>query len=252
MNWFNISKKKKRSENYSLDFIGVDIHSHLLPGIDDGAKTVEDSLRYIKALQQLGFSKFYTTPHIFMELYPNNPERIEKALNEVRNKATLENLAVDIYAAAEYMMDEQFKQLCQHQKMLVIGKSHILIEMSYAYESPVIEQYIFDLKIKGYTPILAHPERYSYYHRTLDKYYRFKEMGCLLQLNLLSLTGYYGKEVQRIGIKLLDKGWIDVVGTDVHHDRHIATLQKFTANGGLYTILGQYPIENKKLFDGLL
>lgn len=248
MGWFNISKKNKIAAHYSLDFIGVDIHSHLLPGIDDGAKTIEDSLRYIKALQQLGFFKFYTTPHIFMELYPNHPERIEEALNKVKNQAHIESLSVDIYAAAEYMMDEQFKKVFEEQKTLVVGKSYVLIEMSYAYESPLIEEYIFDLKIKGYTPILAHPERYNYYHHTLDKYYRFKDLGCLLQLNLLSLTGYYGKEIRKTALQLLSKGWIDVVGTDVHHDRHIVALQQFTASGELHTILGQYPIKNKELF----
>lgn len=246
MAWFNINKKSNK--HYSLDFIGVDIHSHLLPGIDDGAKTLDDSLRYIKALQKLGFSKLYTTPHIFMEIYPNNPEKINKALDQVKQQMMVENISIPIYAASEYMMDEQFKEVYQSQNILAIEKSYVLIEMPHMYKSPRIEAYIFDLKIKGYTPILAHPERYNYYHSSFDSYYRFKELGCLLQLNLLSISGYYGKDVEKISLKLLDKGWIDVVGTDAHHDKHIAALQQFTANGELHAMLGQYSIRNKELF----
>jgi len=245
MPWFNLHKKTTK---YSLDFIGIDMHSHLLPSIDDGAKTIEDSLRYIKALQQLGLSTFYTTPHIFMEVYPNNPQIIQQALSNVVEYCKIHDVQVTIHAAAEYMMDEQFAKVLAEQTMQTINKKYVLVELPHLYDNPMAPEYIFKLKIDGYTPILAHPERYRYYHQSFDNYYRFKELGCLLQINLLSIAGYYGKDVQKIAIKLLDKGCIDIVGTDLHHDRHVEALSNFTASGELHAILSQYPIQNKKIF----
>ncbi|RYY36533.1 MAG: hypothetical protein EOP46_06045, partial [Sphingobacteriaceae bacterium] len=191
---FNFFKKSSSLSEVRFDWLGTDIHSHLLPGIDDGSPDIASSIQHITALKGLGFNKFICTPHIFTELYPNNRETITAALAKV--KAAPELKGIDISAAAEYMVDLDFNSVMEQGPLMELPDKHVLIEMSYLAETPDIEQHVFNLKVAGYQLILAHPERYTFYHRKPEKVERLKDMGCLLQLNLLSVTGYYGKEVK--------------------------------------------------------
>jgi tyrosine-protein phosphatase YwqE len=131
--------------------------------------------------------------------------------------------------------------------MCLTGK-YILIEMSYLNETPNIDQVIFDLQIKGYKVILAHPERYNFYHSKQSRYHRLKDMGCLYQLNLLSVTGYYGKPVKIAAEYLLNKNLYDLVGTDLHHQQHLKVLEQAVISGKLYQQIGNYPFKNKMIF----
>lgn len=241
---FSIFKKKNNNLITDLNWLGVDIHSHLLPGIDDGAKDLAESISYIKRLYALGFTKLICTPHIFTELYPNTPETILPVLENVKNALVAENIGIELAAAAEYMIDDTFVLDAQH---LCLPGKHLLIEMSYLNETPNIEQVIFDLQIKGYNIILAHPERYNFYHDTHGRYIRFKDMGCLFQLNLLSIVGYYGKKVEKAADYLLKSGMYDLAGTDLHHDKHLNVLEIVVKSGKLYQYIGQYPFKNKQL-----
>ncbi|MGY0034888.1 tyrosine-protein phosphatase [Pedobacter sp. NJ-S-72] len=240
---FNFFKRKNQIED--VEWLGVDIHSHLLPGIDDGSPDLEQSLNLIKQLSDLGFSKFLCTPHIFAELYPNNSDTIMSALSQVRNGLEKSGLAIEIDAAAEYMVDENFKVT---DGLLCLPGKYILIEMSYLSETPGIEQVIFDLKIHGYQVILAHPERYSFNHASLNRFNRYKEIGVLFQLNLLSVYGYYGKEVKLAAEYLLENGLYDLAATDLHHTRHLRALSAAVTSGFLYKKLGNYSFKNKELF----
>lgn len=241
---FSIFKKKSLLVT-DLNWLGVDIHSHLLPGIDDGAKDISESVSYIKRLHDLGFTKLICTPHIFTELYPNTPETIFPVLQSVKDALVSENIGVEIFAAAEYMIDDAFVVKGEH---LCLPGKHLLIEMSYLNETPNIEQVIFDLQIKGYTIILAHPERYNFYHKNHERYRRLKDMGCLFQLNLLSVLGYYGKPVKFAAEYLFEKQLYNLAGTDLHHDKHLSVLEKAVLNGDLYNIIGKYEFRNKQLF----
>lgn len=203
-------------ENY------VDIHSHLIPGIDDGAKTFEDTLRLTKALQSFGTSQCITTPHIIQHLWDNTYKKI-KTNEEVTGIALKKNkVSIPFRAAAEYMMDEQFVKLFQSESLLTLKDKYVLVEMSYI--NPPIQLYniLFDLQVAGYIPVLAHPERYTFYHNNFEEYNKLKRAGCLFQLNLLSVVGYYGDGITKIAEKLLQKGMYSFVGSDVHHDNHIA------------------------------
>jgi protein-tyrosine phosphatase len=227
-----------------VEWLAVDMHAHLLPGIDDGAKDVTQSISLIKGLTELGFSRFICTPHIFTELYPNTAETISNALAITKVALTAAGIKVIIDAGAEYMIDETFspsKGLC------CLPGQHILIEMSYLSEMPNIEQVIFDLQLMGYNVIMAHPERYGYYHKKTDKYLRLKDMGVMFQLNLLSLDGYYGKSVKQAATYLLQKEFYDFTGTDLHHHQHLDALRTFINNGRLYKMIGNYPFKNKAL-----
>ena len=204
----------------------VDIHSHLLPGIDDGAKTFDDSLRLTRELLSFGFTEFITTPHIIQYVWDNTLEQI--LANKAATVKELEknNINIPFRAAAEYLMDDQFVQLFQSGELLTLKDNYVLVEMSYI--NPPIHLYniLFDLKIAGYIPVLAHPERYLFYHNNFNEYVKLKKAGCLFQLNLLSIVGYYGNNITKIAETLLKKGMYDFVGSDVHHDNHIAAFQQ--------------------------
>ena len=206
----------------------VDIHSHLLPGIDDGAHDLETSIALIQKMSSYGIKNFITTPHILGDVYPNTPEIIKSKLKEVKDELQRRNITdITIDAAAEYMMDEQFSAIIEKdEEILTLKDNLVLVEMSYF--SPPINLYdiLFKLQLKGYKPILAHPERYNSYHTNFEQYYKLKRAGCLFQLNLLSLTEQYGKYVQKTTEKLLKENMYDFVGTDTHHQNHLQLLQK--------------------------
>lgn len=206
----------------------VDIHSHLLPGIDDGAKDLQDSISLIKKLRAYGIKNFITTPHILGNLYPNTPEIIREKLNIVKEELIKQELSdVNIKAAAEYMIDEKFISLLENDKEILTLKDNlVLVEMSYL--SPPINLYdiLFQLQLKGYKPVLAHPERYVLYQNNFNEYYKLKKAGCLFQLNILSLTKHYGSGIQKISKRLLKDKLYDFVGSDTHHSNHLALLQE--------------------------
>lgn len=237
--------KKKTSNITDISWLGVDIHNHLLPCIDDGSKNLEESISYIKSLYDLGFHKLICTPHIYTELYPNTPETIFPALDLVQNALISEKVNIEVSAAAEYMIDDSFVVASNH---LCLPNKHLLIEMSYLNETPNIEQIIFDLQIKGYKIILAHPERYNFYHDTYERYARLKDMGCLFQLNLLSVAGYYGKKVEKAAAYLLKNNSYDLAGTDLHHEKHLKILENIVQDGLLFERIGHYPFKNQAIF----
>ena len=198
----------------------VDIHSHLLPGIDDGASSIEDTLFLTEQMQQLGFEQCVTTPHIFTNVWDNTREIIESTYHAT--SATLNNQRnLSLRYAAEYMVDPNFAIRFQNEPLLTLKENYVLIEISYI--NPPIQLYniIFDLQVAGYHPVLAHPERYLYYHYNFREYEKLKNAGCFFQLNLLSTVGYYGHEVTKLSELLLKKGLIDFVGSDIHHAKHI-------------------------------
>jgi len=199
----------------------VDIHSHLLPGIDDGATDPENTILLINKLKSYGFSTFITTPHVISGVWNNTYRNIKEKEAETQKLLRLNNIQNQIKAAAEYMIDEAFFRLLKQEQLLTLKDSYVLIEMSYI--SPPMQLYdiIFELQLAGYKPILAHPERYNFYHLNFDEYKKLKKAGCLFQLNLLSVTGYYGKPVFEAAKKLLENNMIDFTGSDTHHERHI-------------------------------
>ncbi|KAA8486778.1 tyrosine-protein phosphatase YwqE [Arcticibacter tournemirensis] len=231
----------------TLEWMGVDMHSHLVPGIDDGSPDAATSAGYIKSLHELGLEKFICTPHVFMEIYPNSPDSINPALQALRNELKQRKIQVEVSAAAEYMLDPDFDALMKEGNLLCLSGNLVLVEMSYQVETRNIEKYIFDLNIKGYQPVLAHPERYIYYHKNYQQYQKLHERGCLFQLNILSLSGYYGKAVRQIAVNLLNDGLIDLCGTDLHHQRHLNALSAFVQSGSAAKALNNYPLKNKDL-----
>ena len=204
----------------------IDIHSHLLPGIDDGARTFGDTLRLTQALQEIGISEFITTPHIIQHVWDNTHEQILEKKATTVLELEKNSITVPFKAAAEYLMDDQFVKLFESHDLLTLKDNYVLVEMSYI--NPPIQLYsiLFDLQVAGYIPVLAHPERYLFYHNNFNEYLKLKRAGCLFQLNLLSVVGYYGAGITKITEQLLQKGMYTYVGSDVHHDNHITAFKQ--------------------------
>lgn len=225
----------------------VDIHSHLLPGIDDGAKNLDDSIELIKKMSGYGIKNFITTPHVLGDVYPNSSSTIKDKLKVVHNELKSRDIkGISISAAAEYMMDEQFVKLLENDDILTLKDNYILVEMSYFNAPFNLFEILFEIQLKGYKPILAHPERYNFYHNDFNNYYKLKKAGCLFQLNLLSLTPQYGSNVQKISSKLLQENMYDFVGTDTHHDKHLELLTQIGTEKIKKSILNL--LENNKRF----
>lgn len=204
----------------------IDIHSHLLPGIDDGAQTFEDSLFLTTALQGFGTKQIITTPHIFQNFWENNNQNIKANEEVTLNELKKNNIQIPFRAAAEYMMDDYFVNLFQSGELLTLKDNYVLVEMSYINAPIQLYSILFDLQVAGYIPVLAHPERYVFYHNNFEEYKKLVNAGCLLQLNLLAVVGYYGLGIAKIAEKLLQKGMYSFVGSDVHHKNHIAAFDQ--------------------------
>ncbi|TXD48914.1 tyrosine-protein phosphatase [Polaribacter sp. IC073] len=242
----------KKKEIPLIDFFPkdfVDIHSHLLPGIDDGAKNIAASIELILKMYSYGIKNFITTPHVLGDVYPNASQTIQSKLTEVRDALLAKGYPdIHIRAAAEYMMDEQFSERLKNDDILPLKDNYILVEMSYFNAPMNLYDVLFEIQLKGYKPVLAHPERYVFYHNALENYYKLKKAGCLFQLNLLSLTAHYGKHVQQVSHQLLKQNTYDFVGSDTHHHQHLQLLKQIGTEKNLKKI--QHLLKNNcKVFN---
>ncbi|NJB70276.1 tyrosine-protein phosphatase YwqE [Saonia flava] len=213
---------------YLVDYLEgfIDIHNHILPGIDDGAKTVEESIALIKGFSEFGVKSFVATPHIMHNYYPNTPTTIENSLTALKNELLKNNMKdISIEASAEHMIDDNFETILEAREVMSIRKNYLLIEMSYLQPSINFDIAIQKIATARYFPIFAHPERYGYLHNDFEKYLKYKEQGIMFQMNLLSLSEYYGKEVQKTAFKLLENNLIDFIATDVHNIRQLNSLK---------------------------
>lgn len=222
---------KKKTDNADLSWLGTDMHSHLLPGIDDGSPDMATSLQLIKGFQALGYKKIITTPHILWEIYPNTTEKILGKQEEVKREIENAGIGIQFRAAAEYFIDEHFvKQLKNKIPLLPISNNLVLVEFSMISAPMDLQEVIFEMQMQNYQPVLAHPERYTYLKRSPEMFDQLKNAGCWFQLNLLSLGNYYGETVHELASHLLKKGYYDLAGTDLHHEKHLSQLQKLPAS----------------------
>lgn len=205
----------------------VDMHSHLLPGLDDGVQTLEEAEEIIINFIKLGYTSIITTPHVMSDAYRNTPAGIQEKLQELKNHLDHKNISVSVSAAAEYYLDESlFKMVETDQPLLTFGNKYLLFETNFITEPFNLKEFIFLATTKGYKLILAHPERYLYLQNNFIKVQDLLDRGVLLQLNISSITGYYSKPVQQMAFKLIDKGWIHWLGSDCHHLQHAKLMIK--------------------------
>ena len=225
----------------------TDLHSYLIPGIDDGAQNMEQSLELISGLYDLGYRKFITTPHVISDHFKNTPEIILQGLEKLREAVRKKGIDVVIEAAAEYYLDHELENKMESGSLLTFGDNYVLIEVSFINPSDSLDHVVFNLITNHYRPVLAHPERYPYWYSDMEQYERLRDRGVLLQLNINSLTGHYSVPTRKVAEKLLDRGWVDFLGTDCHHAGHINLLSKALKNKHLRMAMNEGNFLNRTL-----
>lgn len=220
------------------------MHSHLIPGVDDGAKDIEDSIKLITGLKELGFHHLITTPHTLQDIHPNTTETLKRGHSLLEGKLPS---GITLNLSSEYYLDEQFQRQLSAGNLMPLPGNRLLVEFSQISRPHDLEEIIFDLGIKGYQVVLAHPERYLFFHKNFNYYNRIKEMGVELQVNALSLTDHYGKGIRSIAEKLIEKDMIDFFGTDTHHLKHIETLKTVPASKYFARLVDSGLLKNQDL-----
>lgn len=220
---------KKNQEPLQLCF-NTDIHCHILPGIDDGSPDLSTSIELIERMISWGITRIIATPHVTQASFENTPDIMSESLSRLNNELQNRGIIINISHSAEYRIDELFLSQLNNDLIVPMPNNYLLVENSFIQEPWNLDQILFDLKIKGYKPILAHPERYIYYHTKKGRYNSIFNAGTKLQINLLSIAGYYGKEEKRIAMELIDKGLVGFIGTDLHNHRHADAVEAFLAS----------------------
>ena len=225
----------------------VDLHNHLLPGVDDGLTTMEDTLFCLQQYADWGMKRVICTPHVSQDYHPNTNEQLRQSLQAVEQAVAETNLPIQVSLAAEYLLDESFYDYLEQGKLLSFGpKQYVLFETGWANAPHQLEQLVFLIQMKGYTPVLGHPERYHYYQTEPHHLMTLKDKGCLFQLNLMSLVGQYGKKAQQLAFKLLQTKHINFIGSDLHRPVHLATLERVFTPATI-ELLEQQPLLNSTL-----
>lgn len=236
----------KKSEGRKLTFdyssLVVDMHSHVLPGIDDGAQTPEESIFLIKRMMEVGIKKIIATPHIMADYYKNTAETITTSLDILKAELEKADINIILEAAAEHYFDETFEGRINEGKLMTMGDNYVLFEFSFISKPPNVIPVIQKLKELGYNPILAHPERYPY--MDIEQFRSLREWGLNFQLNTISLTGYYGKEAKKIAENMIDQQMIDFISSDMHHPRHADAFKDALRMPYLEKLLFDYPLKN--------
>ena len=246
---FSFFKKKEKIKEVATCQLSVDIHSHLIPGIDDGSKSLEESMLLLRMLAELGYKKVITTPHIMSDYYKNDYETIMKGRDLLRDTVKKEGIKIEIDAAAEYYLDEKFYDEMKKENILSINGKYVLFETSYMSKPLQLEEMIFAIGEAGFTPLLAHPERYRYIKEPEKEYGRLKELGVMFQLNLNSLGGHYGKQAKALATYLVEAGLVDFIGSDTHHKKHLESFARLLSSKECHQLLQYNTILNDTLME---
>ena len=238
------SKKKTSLSPVSLESVKTDIHSHLIPGLDDGVENTEEALDIIRAMMTMGYRKIITTPHVMIDAYPNSSAFILTEFNKLKQAVINANIDIKLEVAAEYYVDKHFENLIGEGDILTLGDKPVLFEFSYLNKPLNYKNALIKLFEKGYKPILAHPERYMFLQDNKKEYDELKEMGVEFQLNIFSLVGAYDKASQFHGRRLIEKGMIDYIGTDIHRKRQLRWLKSALGSRYLHQLVNQCQLKN--------
>jgi protein-tyrosine phosphatase len=209
-----------------LSVLKTDMHSHFIPGIDDGAKTIEDSIAMLREMRALGYRKVITTPHVMSDQYRNTPEIIMSGRDDLRRAVKEAGIDIEVDAAAEYYFDYPFEKSIPGEKKLTFGKNYLLWEISFMNKPETVNDGIFAMITREYKPVLAHVERYPFWHGNYAAYEDLIGRGTLLQMNINSISGQYGAPVKKAAEWLIDHNMISFLGTDCHHVGHLEILKK--------------------------
>ena len=240
-------RKQPHLPEFDLSQFGVDMHSHLIPGIDDGSQSMDETIAMLAKFESLGYKKIITTPHIMSDYYRNTPEIILGGMEKVKVAIKKHNLSIELQAAAEYYFDETLlKKLEERERLLTFGDNYVLFEFSFHSEPNQIDRLYFEFLAQKYKPVLAHFERYAFTLGSVDKAAERREMGVNIQMNFNSLSGHYGPEVKKQAELLVDEKLVDFVATDCHRMDHLMILEMNLRSSYVHK-LADLPVKNIQL-----
>jgi tyrosine-protein phosphatase YwqE len=245
--FFRKRKEETKAQSTFHPSLFVDVHSHLIPGIDDGAQNEEESAALLKALAECGYKVLWTTPHIMSDYYKNDVNSVTEGLEKLRRIARENDIALRLEAAAEYYLDDAFFKQMKKEKVLAIDGRYVLFETSYVSKPLMLEEMIFAIGVAGYTPLMAHPERYRYVTDPKKEYARLKDLGVLFQVNINSFGGHYGRQAKALAQFLEEHGMIDFLGSDAHRIRQAQSVKKLLRDGIVERIEKRNTLRNNEL-----
>jgi tyrosine-protein phosphatase YwqE len=238
----------KKEEIFDYSLIGTDIHSHLIPGIDDGSPDPDTSIELINGLTHLGFKKLITTPHVMQDMYPNKRDDILFRYEVLKKDLDAKGIPVEIGVAAEYFLDDNFKKiLANKEPLLSFGDNLVLVELSMVSEPLDYKEFLFEMQMQNYKPVIAHPERYIYHERNKEFFEDLKSAGYLFQLNIMSLAGAYGKSINELAKFFIKHQYYELAGTDLHNLHHLSYLQNHSIVHGLKDLVDSGKLLNPGL-----
>lgn len=239
--------KEKLLDAVDIAKIRTDFHSHLIAGIDDGSDSLSTSVEMIRKFKDLGYEKLITTPHVMNDYYKNDKETILKGLSDLKDVCKEEGVDMELEAAAEYYLDEGFQNLIDGKQLLSFGDNYVLFELSFLAEPQNLNDIIFQLQTAGYKTILAHPERYMYWHKNFEKYSDLKTRSVYFQINMLSLTGAYSPEIKKIAERMIDEEMVEFIGSDCHNINQLNMIESNLGRKYLHKLLDSGKLKNHEL-----
>lgn len=247
---FEFLKPKPKTAIPTFASLGIDIHCHMLPGVDDGSKSNEESLACLKVMRDAGFEKVICTPHYQYPRFPNVESDIQNRYDSMLLDFTslnAQNIPQMIGVAGEYRVDSGFADRIKNNQFLLVSGKYLLTEFSLHQQVIGLDQVMFDLQMKNYEIILAHPERYPYYSSASSKLQHLKDMGVYFQVNILSLIGFYGEGPRRKAFEMIEKGWVEFLGTDMHNTLYAQALIDATHDRKIIKLIEKHQFLNSQV-----
>lgn len=240
---------KKKEPMVPLRDLGLtcDMHSHLIPGVDDGSQSAKDSILMIKGMSEMEYKKLIITPHFMTGFYNNTADGVRHALSMLKEGVARQDIDIELDVAAEYYIDYDFMQDLDKKPMLTFGNKMLLFECSFTNQHRNFDETVFEMQINGYKPVLAHPERYTYWHGATSLMHEFHDRGILFQLNLLSIIGAYSSSVNKAAMALIDNGLCDFIGTDLHNPNHLSLIENAMIPASLFEKLSKLKLLNNSI-----
>jgi tyrosine-protein phosphatase YwqE len=204
----------------------TDIHSHLIPNVDDGVKSIDEAVEIIKEFQAIGYRRLITTPHISEAYYPNSIERLKEGYLALKAELDRQGIAMEVVLGAEYMTDGMLISSLKNKEELLSWNGYLLVETPFHNLPWIFDEIVFELQARKLVPVLAHPERYTYLADDFGKLEQLRNKGIKLQISIGSLAGQYGVTPKKMAKKIIASGWADFLGSDVHRMEHMETLKK--------------------------
>lgn len=239
---------KNKISHHDFSDLGTDLHSHVLPGMDDGSPSLNETLKMLREMERIGYRKIITTPHVISALYPNTKEQILGQLYHLRDLIRQEGIQLEVEATGEYHLDYEFLGKVQGGEVIPFGNNnYLLIELPFQKPAFSFDEILYQVQLLDYKPVIAHPERYSWLMGKMKLYEGLKNRGMLFQINLNSLSGLYGYPSKFAANQLIDAGMIEFAGTDAHHTGQLLELSKILNNRHFIKLL-----QSNKLCNSLL